>query len=184
MDFTQFFAQFGGWIIGLLAGAISTIITVVVTHRTKKELNKKDEAEKNQAEKNQQLEKLLQEKKDEQFKNWVLKEMEPVVNELHHIEAVMEEKQEEIRAFHNEDEEQTRVELQELALKVKAIIHSYKFRIIRLCNIHLDAGWISTSDFEQLSELYSLYTRLGGNGQAETYYNKVAALPNSPEDEE
>jgi hypothetical protein len=32
----QFFAEFGGWIFGLAAGAIGTIVTLVVTHKTKK----------------------------------------------------------------------------------------------------------------------------------------------------
>ena len=34
-------------------------------------------------------------------------------------------------------------------------------------------GYISNEDFEQLTEMYKLYTGLGGNGQAKEYYEKV-----------
>jgi hypothetical protein len=37
-------------------------------------------------------------------------------------------------------------------------------------------GYITESDFEQITEMYKLYTGLGGNGQAEEYYDKVLDL--------
>ena len=36
---------------------------------------------------------------------------------------------------------------------------------------------MTLDQYEQLSELYHLYRELGGNGQAETYYNKTCELP-------
>jgi hypothetical protein len=56
------------------------------------------------------------------------------------------------------------------------IINSYKFRLIQLCKSHLRDGYITESDFEQITEMYKLYTGLGGNGQAEEYYDKVLDL--------
>jgi hypothetical protein len=58
----------------------------------------------------------------------------------------------------------------------KLIINSYKFRLIQLCKTHIRDGYITESDFEQITEMYKLYTGLGGNGQAEEYYDKVLDL--------
>ena len=35
---------------------------------------------------------------------------------------------------------------------------------------------MTEQQFEQLSEFYKLYTALGGNGQAQQYYEKTTAL--------
>lgn len=64
----------------------------------------------------------------------------------------------------------------------KLIINSYKFRLIQLCKSHLRDGYISEDDLEQLSEMYKLYHGLGGNGQAQEFYEKVLQLENKPED--
>ena len=56
------------------------------------------------------------------------------------------------------------------------ILNSYKFRLIQLCKTHIQDGYISNNDFEQITEMYKLYTGLGGNGQAQEYYDKVMAL--------
>ena len=58
----------------------------------------------------------------------------------------------------------------------KLIINSYKFRLIQLCKTHLRDGYITESDFEQITEMYKLYHGLGGNGQAQEYYDKVLEL--------
>lgn len=56
------------------------------------------------------------------------------------------------------------------------IINSYKFRLIQLCKTHLRDDYITESDFEQITEMYKLYHGLGGNGQAQEYYEKVLQL--------
>ena len=58
----------------------------------------------------------------------------------------------------------------------KLIINSYKFRLIQLCKSHLRDGFITEEDFEQITEMYKLYHGLGGNGQAQEYYEKVLKL--------
>lgn len=58
----------------------------------------------------------------------------------------------------------------------KLILNSYKFRLIQLCKTHLHDGFITSSDFEQLTEMYKLYAGMGGNGQAKEYYDKVMDL--------
>ena len=56
------------------------------------------------------------------------------------------------------------------------VIDSYKFRLVELCKIHLNNGYMTQDEFDQLTEFYKLYTGLGGNGQAKQYYNKASAL--------
>jgi hypothetical protein len=56
------------------------------------------------------------------------------------------------------------------------IVASYRFRLIQLCKGFLAQGYITASQMEQLTEFYKLYKGLGGNGQAEIYYNKAIAL--------
>ena len=65
----------------------------------------------------------------------------------------------------------------------KLIINSYKFRLIQLCKTHLRDGYITESDFEQITEMYKLYHGLGGNGQAQEYYEKVLDLEIKPDSE-
>ena len=57
------------------------------------------------------------------------------------------------------------------------IIASYRFRLIQLCKMFLAQGYITTSQMEQLTEFYKIYTGLGGNGQAKVYYDKAINLP-------
>ena len=60
------------------------------------------------------------------------------------------------------------------------ILNSYKFRLIQLCKVHLRDGYITEMDFEQVSEMYKLYHGMGGNGQAQEYYDKVMSLEMRP----
>lgn len=62
------------------------------------------------------------------------------------------------------------------------IINSYKFRLIQLCKSHLRDSFITEDDFEQITEMYKLYHGLGGNGQAQEYYDKVMKLEVVPND--
>ena len=55
---------------------------------------------------------------------------------------------------------------------MKLIIASYRYRLIQLCKSHLRDNYITESDFEQITEMYKLYHGLGGNGQAQEYYDK------------
>lgn len=57
------------------------------------------------------------------------------------------------------------------------IISSYRFRLVQLCRIYIKQGYTTQEQYEQLSEFYRIYHGLGGNGQAEEYYNKVMDLP-------
>ena len=56
-----------------------------------------------------------------------------------------------------------------------AMLHN---KIYKQCSEHLDAGFISVDDLDDMEYLFKAYKGLGGNGTGETLYNKVKGLPN------
>ena len=136
---------------------------------------------------NKNLKKLQEEDKNRQYREMILSEIEPIIDELTKVEQEIDSfEQDTANNFaaieaHADNEHKTMYKDLE---KVQAgndknfglIINSYKFRLIQLCKSHLKDGFITPEDYEQLSEMYKLYKGLGGNGQAEEYYNKVLKL--------
>lgn len=64
---------------------------------------------------------------------------------------------------------------------LKLIISSYRYRLIALCKAYIKQGYITLSQYEQLSEFYQVYSGLGGNGQAKEYYEMAIALEKRPD---
>lgn len=119
--------------------------------------------EKLQAEENARI--IAEQKLDERIGTHIEVELEPIYQEL-----------EDLRKYcrDNENLEKSHMNL---------IVASYRFRLIQLCKGFLRQEYITESQMEQLMEFYKLYKGLGGNGQAETYYNKAIALPLKTDDE-
>lgn len=120
--------------------------------------------EKLQAEENAKI--IAEQKIDKKINDSIEVELEPIYQEL-----------EDLRKYcrDNENLEKSHMNL---------IVASYRFRLIQLCKGFLNQGFITTAQMEQLSEFYKLYTGLGGNGQAEVYYNKAMQLPLKVDDDE
>ena len=119
--------------------------------------------EKIQAEENAKI--IAEQKLDEKINGKIEIELEPILQEL-----------EDLRQYcrDNENLEKSHMNL---------IIASYRFRLIQLCKGFLRQEYITEAQMEQLMEFYKLYKGLGGNGQAETYYNKAIALPLKTDDD-
>mgnify|MGYP003418771804 FL=1 len=119
--------------------------------------------EKIQAEENAKI--IAEQKLDEKIDGKIEIELEPILQEL-----------EDLRQYcrDNENLEKSHMNL---------IVASYRFRLIQLCKGFLRQEYITEAQMEQLMEFYKLYKGLGGNGQAETYYNKAIALPLKTDDE-
>ena len=136
---------------------------------------------------NKKLEEMQKADQTRQQRQMILDEIEPIIQEL--------------TVIHNEvaaDRLNTQNEMAQMRLNAEhthehmyadlakiqegndrnftLILNSYKFRLIQLCKTHIRDGYISEHDFEQITEMYKLYTGLGGNGQAQEYYDKVIAL--------
>ena len=114
--------------------------------------------------------KMLEEKEHADTKAMIQQEIRPVVEELHRLEKQIQE------ARHQE-----KVDVECLTKKVEEdiglILASYKFRLIQLCTAYLKQGYMTTGQFEQLSEFYKVYHGLNGNGQAQEYYERAIKLP-------
>ena len=102
---------------------------------------------------------LLDEKEQSQLDDKIEIKLEPIVDEIEQLRNY-------IRGI---DMEENR--------KLGLIIASYRYRLVQLCKLYLKQGYMTQDQFEQLSEFYKLYHGLGGNGQAEEYYDKTRALP-------
>lgn len=103
--------------------------------------------------------KLLEQQQKEHLRNTIREEIEPVIEEIHRL--------------------QTRVENCEKQEKsdIGVILNSYKFRLIQLCQTYLRQGYLTQTQFDQLTEFHKVYVGLGGNGQAQEYYDRVKVLP-------
>lgn len=58
-------------------------------------------------------------------------------------------------------------------------------RLVSACRKHIEAGWISLEELEELDKhLYQPYKQMGGNGTAELLMEKVQKLPNTKKKED
>ena len=103
--------------------------------------------------------KLLEEKDHDELNDEIDKKLEPIVQEI-----------EELRKYIRE------VDVNENN-RINLIIASYRFRLVQLCQIYLRQGYMTSDQYEQLSEFFKVYAGLGGNGQAKAYYDKAIQLP-------
>lgn len=78
-------------------------------------------------------------------------------------------------AIRFEEKELVNKRLKALEYSNVAILHN---KIYRQCAEHLEEGFISIEDLDDLGYLFKAYKSLGGNGTGETLYNKVSNLPN------
>ena len=137
--------------------------------------------------KNKKLEEMQKADQNRQYRQMIIDEIEPIIKELtllkSEIQSVSNKAQNDLTQFKANCETEHEKMYDDLfqvqsenEKNFKLIINSYKFRLIQLCKIHLRDGYITDADFEQISEMYKLYHGLGGNGQAQEYYEKVLEL--------
>ena len=102
--------------------------------------------------------KLLDEKEDEKMEEAIEEKLAPVLLEI-----------EELRAYiRNVDTLNTH--------HLNLIIASYRYRLVQLCKIYLKQGYLTPMQFDQINEFYTLYHELGGNSNADNYYQKIKML--------
>ena len=102
---------------------------------------------------------LLDEKEQDKTDEIVDTHLEPIIADIEELR----------RYIISIDQEENR--------KMALIISSYRYRLIALCKMYLRQGYMTESQYDQLTEFYKLYTGLGGNGQAKEYYEKAIELP-------
>jgi hypothetical protein len=127
------------------------------------------------------FEQILQEDQNRRYRQMILDEIDPIVEELRRLNDKVTSAVADLRAEATNAHTQMYQDLEQVTKRndknLELIINSYKFRLIQLCKTHLRDGWISQDDFDQVCEMYKLYHGLGGNGQAHDYYERVMKLP-------
>ena len=139
---------------------------------------------------NQELNKLQKEEENRKYRQMILDEIEPIIEELgraeEEIKHIKKQGKQTVsglenaeKASHEEMYKDLKAIQEENERRFALILNSYKFRLIQLCKLHLKDGYITTEDYEQVSEMHELYSSLGGNGQAEEYFEKIKKLGNT-----
>ena len=127
---------------------------------------------------------LLDHERDEKTKKAVEVQLEPIYKELEEIRKRVFDLSDYhmsdvnlIRKAMDDREDAMRTEAQErLKLiddNLDLIISSYKYRLVELCKGLEQQGFMYQYQYDHLSEFYHLYRNLGGNGQAQEYFEKV-----------
>ena len=125
--------------------------------------------------KNKELEKLQKEDENRKYRQMIINEIEPILDELakaeDDIKFLSTDVKSSITALKATAESEHKHMYNDLETiqgnndrKFNLIINSYKFRLIQLCKSYLRDNFITEKDFEQVTEMYKLYHGLGGNG--------------------
>lgn len=144
---------------------------------------------------NKELARLQKEEDNRKYRQMIIDEIEPIIAELNVAEAEIKKVKQQgaktisgledsEKATHEEMYKDLKKIQEENERRFALILNSYKFRLIQLCKYHLKDGYITTEDYEQVSEMHALYKSMGGNGQAEAYFEKVKGLDNKKPEEE
>lgn len=127
-----------------------------------------------------ELEKHKEEDMTRLHRQMILDEIEPITAELVRIKSELNNNINTLRSEADQTHASMYKDLELVTKKndknLELIINSYKFRLIQLCKTHLRDGYITQDAFEQMTEMYKLYHGLGGNGQAQDYYERVMEL--------
>lgn len=191
-------AYVGELVAAFILAIVTTIAGLLVKHfynKAQKEAEEKIAEEKRKhEEERKEYERLLKEEQTRNNRQMILDEIDPLVEELNRVkenikkdESNFENELQSLKTYHNTDKDSFDAKINELIadheIKFIKIRESYKFRFIQLCKTYLRDGFITTSEWEQLSTMYDLYHSLGGNGQAEDYFNQVKKLEIVPDNE-
>lgn len=63
----------------------------------------------------------------------------------------------------------------------KAVLALLHDKLYYLCEKHINAGYITVDEFDNLTYLYEPYKEMGGNGTCEQLYNDCKKLPKRKE---
>lgn len=128
----------------------------------------------------QELAKHKEEDMTRLHRQMILDEIEPIIEELKRVKDEVKSEVFTLRSEADKTHANMYKDLEVVTKKndknLELIINSYKFRLIQLCKTHLRDGYITQDAFEQITEMYKLYHGLGGNGQAQDYYERVMEL--------
>lgn len=156
---------------------ILSLVIAFLTYQFKKSDKQKDEQMAHYQE-------LLVKEQDEKTKKAVEVQLEPIykeleeirkrvfdlqdchINDVHAIKDAMDKRENAMRT-------EAEANFQLLQDNLDLIISSYKYRLVELCKGLEKQGFMYQYQYDHLNEFYHLYRKLGGNGQAQEYYERV-----------
>lgn len=125
--------------------------------------------------------KLLEEKEIQEIEIQITNAIKPLQKQLDDIQADTQNKIDAalipIRSQITKNELEIKETQAEELKHLDTIRSSYRYRLIALCEKYLEDGYMTTAEYKQLSEMYKIYTALGGNGQAKGMFEKTCQLP-------
>ena len=147
---------------------VLSLVIAMLTYYFKKDAKEKD-AER------QHYQRLLEEERQGKLDDRIKVQLKPLYDDLEEI------RREIIKlAKHHEDDvcsinEEHIEDLKKINTNMDLIISSYRYRLVELCKGLTHQGFMYQYQYDHLSEFYHLYAKLGGNGQAKEYYEKVCS---------
>lgn len=152
------------------AEIILSLVIAMLTFYFKRDAKQKDEER-------QEYQRLLEEERqgktekviDDKIKTQLeplYKDLEEIRREVMKLTGIHENDVKKLNLEHNED-------LKKISDNMSLIISSYRYRLVELCKGLTNQGFMYQYQYDHLNEFYHLYAKLGGNGQAKEYYEKV-----------
>lgn len=131
-----------------------------------------------------QLDKAAKYDKDQEIQevdSLIDKKIKPLKEEHRQMDADLDKKLEPIYEELENLREYERITRGENDAMKKLLIDSWKYRLKVLCQMHLEHGYITFKQYDQLQEFYRCYSEMGGNGQAKELYERAIKLELVPD---
>lgn len=158
------------WGTEIIFAATGVVVGLIIRHYAKKLTSKFEE-----------YKTLIEEKEVQEIEEQISNALKPMQNQLSDLQIETQTKidaalipiRTQIANLQLELKETQTEELKHLS----SIRDAYRFRLIYLCEYYLEQGYMTANEYKQLSEMYKIYTALGGNGQAKGMFEKTCQLP-------
>jgi hypothetical protein len=102
---------------------------------------------KSEHKKNKELKQYREEDQNKKYREMVLSEIKPIIQEIHTIQTDLDTKIKALETHHDGDKDAFDIKIKDLEKEYERalalIIASYKFRLIQLCQTHLNDGYIT-----------------------------------------
>lgn len=134
---------------------VLSLVIAILTYFLNKNIKSREKQE-------QHYQELLQAEQGAGVKKEIEVQLDPIYKDLEDIRKRILSLQDKEISDHNESNN-----------NFQLILASYKYRLTQLCKELLNQGFMYQYQYDNLNEFYTLYHRMGGNGQAQEYYDKV-----------
>lgn len=134
---------------------VLSLVIAILTHFLNKNIKAREEQDK-------RFQELLQAEQATNMQEEIEVQLDPIYKELEDIRKRILSLQDKEIKDHKESYE-----------NFQLILASYKYRLTQLCKELLSQGFMYQYQYDNLNEFYTIYHKMGGNGQTKDYYDKV-----------